>query len=102
MEKTIDTSQLEFVIIILVELSKAHLLKKSRFYHLPMPRYMQNTKCCKTFGTSGIYLYWNSKEEKMNFSFKFNTGGARKSFKAVQSRPLLQFKITNIYLKKDT
>ena len=50
--KSIGTDYTTFV-----EFLTPHLLKnKPRFYHLPMPRYMQNTQCCKTFGTPGIHL----------------------------------------------
>ena len=48
--KSIGTDYTTFV-----ELLTAHLLKnKPRFYRFLKSKYMQNTKCCKTFGTPGI------------------------------------------------
>ena len=49
--KTIRTGKKEFDHIAFVELFTAHLLeKKSRFYHLPKPRYMRNKKMLQHYG----------------------------------------------------
>src|ERR1700722_10228719 len=46
--------------LLLIEVCKefdgASFKKNSRFYVLSVQRYMQNTRCCKHFGTPGIIL----------------------------------------------
>ena len=52
--KTIRTTQQDFLYGGFVQVFTVHLLKKnSRLYHLHKPRYMQNTKCRKTFAPPG-------------------------------------------------